>query len=306
MFDKDKLPLDAERAFRRYEEIRPRLPEARYPAQSIHAASLADLADEFDVFVLDAYGVLNVGARPVAGAPERLRDLKAAGKSIYILTNGASFPLERSTARYRSHGFDVTAETVIASREAALTVMAKGNPDWLWGVAATPESSLESLENHTVLLEEDSGDYDRSDAFLLLSSIGWTFERHASLLQSLKANPRPIIVGNPDLIAPQEGGFSLEPGFYAHDLMDRLGIKAEFHGKPFPSVFDLVKERLPKGIDPARIAMVGDTLHTDILGGAAAGWRTILVTGHGLFRGADAGAFIKRSGIVPDYVVETT
>ncbi|MFD1810358.1 HAD hydrolase-like protein [Gemmobacter lanyuensis] len=33
--------------------------------------------------------------------------------------------------------------------------------------------------------------------------------------------------------------------------------------------------------------MVGDTLHTDILGGQAAGHGTILVTDHGLFKGRD-------------------
>ena len=31
--------------------------------------------------------------------------------------------------------------------------------------------------------------------------------------------------------------------------------------------------------------MVGDSLHTDILGGAAAGMTTVLITDHGLFRG---------------------
>ena len=37
------------------------------------------------------------------------------------------------------------------------------------------------------------------------------------------------------------------------------------------------------GLPPDRLAMVGDTLHTDVLGGAAAGCRSVLVTDHGLF-----------------------
>ena len=52
--------------------------------------------------------------------------------------------------------------------------------------------------------------------------------------------------------------------------------------------------------------MVGDTLHTDILGGRAAGLATVLVAGHGLFRGHDPLPFIERSGIRPDWIVETT
>ena len=52
--------------------------------------------------------------------------------------------------------------------------------------------------------------------------------------------------------------------------------------------------------------MVGDTLHTDVLGGAAAGWRTVLVTGLGLVRELDVEAAIRESGIRPDFIVETT
>ena len=46
--------------------------------------------------------------------------------------------------------------------------------------------------------------------------------------------------------------------------------------------------------------MIGDTLHTDVLGGQAAGLATILVTEHGLFAGHDTAPYIAQSGIVPD------
>ncbi len=49
--------------------------------------------------------------------------------------------------------------------------------------------------------------------------------------------------------------------------------------------------------------MVGDTLHTDVLGGAAAGCRSVLVTDHGLFAGRDTAPFIAASGIVPDFII---
>ncbi len=40
-----------------------------------------------------------------------------------------------------------------------------------------------------------------------------------------------------------------------------------------------------RGEPSARVVIVGDTLHSDILGGAAQGWKTVLVTDHGLFAG---------------------
>jgi ribonucleotide monophosphatase NagD (HAD superfamily) len=52
--------------------------------------------------------------------------------------------------------------------------------------------------------------------------------------------------------------------------------------------------------------MVGDTLHTDVLGGRTARLGTVLVARHGPFRGLDPAPFISRSGITPDVIAATT
>jgi len=43
--------MDAAAAFARYEELRPRLPKARFPKQALAVDSLLDIADQADVFV---------------------------------------------------------------------------------------------------------------------------------------------------------------------------------------------------------------------------------------------------------------
>ncbi|MCZ8171750.1 MAG: hypothetical protein O9272_08425, partial [Brevundimonas sp.] len=40
-------------------------------------------------------------------------------------------------------------------------------------------------------------------------------------------------------------------------------------------------------------------MHTDVLGGRAAGMGAVLVADHGLFAGRDVRGYIARSGIVP-------
>jgi predicted HAD superfamily phosphohydrolase YqeG len=47
--------------------------------------------------------------------------------------------------------------------------------------------------------------------------------------------------------------------------------------------------------------MIGDTLHTDILGGNAQGFTTVLVTQHGFLRGLDVAKHITLSQISPDF-----
>ena len=296
---------DASRAWRRYEEVRPRLPTARFPGYSVRVANLGDLVEHIDVFVLDGYGVLNVGATCIPGAPERLAALRAAGKQIIVLTNGATRAAEERVATYRALGFDLTRADIISSRDALAEGMA-GRKDLLWGFAARADSQIEAISPRSILLGDDPADYDRADGIVLLSSGDWNDTRQALLLDALARRPRPVLVGNPDLVAPREDGFSREPGHYAHDLADQTSVVPEFYGKPFGNAFTLAAALIEPGTPPERVAMVGDTLHTDILGGAAMGWRTVLILDHGLMRGVDPAHLPKIADIRPDFIADTT
>ncbi|MGF1553334.1 MAG: HAD-IIA family hydrolase [Paracoccaceae bacterium] len=295
---------DVDTAFARYEAVRARLPTAVFPAESERAATLADVADRFDVFVLDAFGVLNVGDRPVPGAVERIAELRARGKRLFVLTNSATHARSAALAKYHGLGFDFAAEEVVSSRDVAAGALA-GHGGGLWAAASGPAPDFSDIEAEVADLDADPSLLERADGFLLLSSAGWTAARHEALVAVLLARPRPVVVGNPDLVAPREIGLTLEPGWWAHDLADRTGVPPGFYGKPFDNAFAAVRARCP-AVPPARMAMVGDTLHTDVLGGRAAGCATVLITDHGLFAGRDVAPYVAASGIVPDIVAPTT
>ena len=298
--------LTATEVFERYEAVRARLPTAQFPAESAAIENLEALVDEIDVFLLDAFGVLNVGESAIPGAAERLEAFARLSKQVFVLTNSATYDATKALEKYRSFGFALEKEQIISSRDAAITALDLYPKDYVWGIAATAQSGLAELPRITHLLGEDPSDYEKVNAFLFLSSADWTAKQQSLLQNSLQLNPRPLLVGNPDLVAPREGGLSLEPGFFTHEIAEQIGIAPQFYGKPFLNVFDRVLEAELKGSDRGRIAMVGDTLHTDILGGAAAGVRTVLVTGHGLHKGMDIPKLIEQSGIVPDFIAATT
>ena len=299
--------VDAARAMARYVEVRHRMPAAVFPAASARAAHLGELVGEFDAFVLDGFGVLNVGFEPVAGAAERVRALKAAGCEVRVLTNGATLAREAAAGKYRDWGIDIDPTEVVSSRDALARALAS-RPDRhrRWGFAARPESEVARMMPDAVLLEDERRAYDEADGFVLLGTGLWNDGRQALLADALARRPRPVLVGNPDLVAPFATGFSREPGLFAHALADAGLADPEFYGKPYANAFEEVARTLPEGLDPRRVAMVGDTLHTDVLGGAAAGWRTVLVTGLGLVRELDVDAVIEACGIRPDFIVETT
>lgn len=285
--------------FDRYQAIRGRLPNVRFPQQTKSIGSLLDIADEVDAFVFDAFGVLNVGETPIPGAASRLDALRARGCAIRVLSNAASYDHAGAAEKFRKLGMRIASDEIITSRDAALASL----DDRRWGCIAAQADDLSDIPGKPLRLGDDQALYDRAEGFLFLSSDGWTPARQTCLQQTLSDNPRPVVIANADLAAPRETGFSQEPGFFGHLLLDEIGGEIRFFGKPYADVYTRVETSLSH-LAPNRIAMVGDTLHTDIIGGAARGWQTVLVTQDGMFAGHNAREYCVASGIEPDWCVK--
>lgn len=75
---------DADWAFAQYESVRSALLAAIDPAFSEPISQFSNLADHFDVFLLDAFGVLNIGETAIPSALVQVAQLQAAGTSIGV------------------------------------------------------------------------------------------------------------------------------------------------------------------------------------------------------------------------------
>jgi len=284
--------------FDRYEAVRHRLPSAAFSPGTTAITSLRDIADQADAFIFDAYGVLNIGESAIPGASDRLADLRKSGHQIRILSNAASYNHEGALTKFQKLAMHVRSNEIVTSRDAALAGLETG----LWGCIAAPQDDLSDIPVPTRRLVDDPACYDLVDGFLFLSTEAWSAGRQETLEASLRKTPRPLIIANADLVAPREHGFSLEPGYFGHLLADQGFDDIRFFGKPFAQVYDMIEASLP-GIAPDRIVMCGDTLHTDILGAAARGWKTVLVEMDGLFSGHDASTYCSRSQIYPTWTL---
>lgn len=291
--------LTTQTIFDRYQEVRARFPDVEARPETHDIQSLLDIADDVDAFVFDAFGVLNVGETMIPGADVRLDQLRARGCAIRVLTNAASYDRSGAIAKFKRLGLRLEDDEIITSREAALHNVTKAH----WGVIAADVDPLTDLPDTITRLGDAAEAYDRVDQFLFLSTADWTPKRQEILADAMQRNPRPLLIGNADLAAPRDDGFSVEPGHFGHQIADLFPGHVKFFGKPFPEVYGLVEHSLPS-IRPDRIAMCGDTLHTDILGAAARGWRTVLVTRDGLFAGFDTQRFSEQSGLFADWRLE--
>lgn len=292
-------------AFEQYQRLRDQFPEVGpCRGSTCRVESLEPLISHFDAFVFDAFGVLNSGPAVIPGALERLATLQARGYPVRVLSNAASASQQALTHKYRGMGFDLIEEQIISSRWLLEDSLVHQPRHGTWGVIAplgADSHSLQPITQRPVRHGISDRQLDECDGFIFLSSEGWNEALQAQLNASLERRPRPLDVANPDLVAPRGDCLTLEPGFFAHRIREATGIRPRFFGKPYRRAFAEALSRLGNA-PPHRVLMVGDTLHTDILGARAAGMATLLVTDYGALAGLDVEACIDRSGIAPDFI----
>ena len=180
--------LDSESVLDLYE--RARLPAPARKGRAEPAASLLALADRYDAFILDGYGVINVGPEPIPGIGSTIRTLRAAGREVMVLTNGAGRPSRTTARRYAGWGLDMPERLVVSSRDALEASLAVRPRPGLWGVMALPDSELETLPVETALLEDDESLYRRAEGFIFIRSEGWSTKRsHAAGPSAARLHP---------------------------------------------------------------------------------------------------------------------
>ena len=108
--------LDAESVLDCYELAR--LPAPTRKGRAEPAANLLALVERYDAFILDGYGVINLGPEPIPGIGDTIRVLRAAGREVMVLTNGAGSPSRQTARRYAGWGFEFPERLVVSSRDA--------------------------------------------------------------------------------------------------------------------------------------------------------------------------------------------
>lgn len=262
---------------------------------------LRELAPECDALLLDQWGVLHDGHQAYPGAVDCLRRLRAAGKSIIILSNSGKSGADNARL-IEAMGFERSLfdEVISAGDDARDAILSRDDP---FHAALGPRCLLLSREADrrvadglglTVITDLETGP-EQADFVLLMSMdapaqsvAGWE-----PVLRRAAARGLPMVCGNPDIARVSRDGSLLEaPGLVARRY-EALGGRVRLHGKPDARIYRTCRRHLPDSA--RRIVAVGDSLHHDILGANGAGLPSVLVAG-GVHREALGCAF----GELPD------
>ena len=230
------------------------------------------LPERYRLILCDIWGVVHDGFHLYPGAAERLRQFRAEGRKVVLITNAprTNEAIEEDVTRI-------------------------GLPRDAWdGIATGGQAGIDALRQCAEAVGFLGTEEDReillgggvtiaeSNAFTDLACTGLPNPRgrpedYLSTLEALAERDVRMHCLNPDRVVIHGGVAEYCAGALA-DRYIELGGDVEFYGKPYPAIY---RHSLALAGNPpaSEVLAIGDGLQTDILGAARMGFDAVFVTG---------------------------
>jgi HAD superfamily hydrolase (TIGR01459 family) len=267
----------------------------------------AELVERYEVFFLDAYGVLVCSSGPLPGAADFLHRLAAAGRRVLILSNDASRSPETSWKRYRGFGLPLAVEQIVTSgsllRDHYATAGLVGAPtivlgtedsaDYVRRAGGRPVPANDGSAEVVVVADDDGYDF--------LETINQVVT--VLLARCDRGQETHLVLPNPDLLFPSGAdAFGITAGAIAA-MLERIlllrepggSLRFQPLGKPHAPMF-VAAMRVAGIEDKRKVVMVGDQVVTDIRGARDFGLDSVFVLS-GIGREPDC----ARHGVDPTF-----
>ncbi len=271
-----------------------------------------EIFQSFDAILLDSYGVIKNHRGLLPDIGETISMIRDSRIPFRILTNDASRGPEHQREAFESLGLSgIHTEEIITSGMMAKNFLLQKITSGTVAYLGTSKAAEHIVQQNLITIpvsEVDLEDLTNLSALVFLDDEGFDWNRDINkVLNILRRVNIPVIVANSDQIYPTtKNDVSIATGGIAKLVEATLSRKFIHFGKPDTQMFMYAYEHLTKEgpIERNKILMVGDTLHTDILGGNKFGVKTLLVLS-GNTRSDNMDMMIRSTGIIPDYVCES-
>ncbi len=253
-------------------------------SQSTHVPildGLAPIADRYDGFILDLWGVIHDGVTAFPGVIDALDRMTAAGKRFVMLSNAPRRATAIAEGMVAMGIPDAHCRHILSSGEATWIELKARSDPWYRGIGhKCIHIGPQRDENLFVGLDLERV-AEIADAGFIMNTGPWRDEEKVSDYETtLAAGARlglPMICVNPDLEVIRGGTRIICAGALAQRY-EALGGNVRWIGKPHLPIYRLCFDMLGVA-DKSRVLAIGDSLRTDIAGAEAVGIDSILVTG---------------------------
>ena len=210
--------------------------------------------------IIDLDGTVFFVNAPIPGASEAVDHLRRSGFAFCFATNTTRWPRSELVSRLASMGIDVSPEEMFTAPVAAARYLA--------GVGARrislllAEQTFEEFESFTV--DDENPDH------VVVGDLGegWTFARLNQAFRALRGGAKLVAIQKNRYWDPGNGS-CLDAGPFVAALEYATSKEAVLVGKPSSPFFATAAEYL--GVPLERVAVVGDSVENDVVGGQKAG-----------------------------------
>ncbi|MGN0929439.1 MAG: HAD hydrolase-like protein [Alphaproteobacteria bacterium] len=283
---------------------------------------IMDIKDKFNILIFDVYGVIWSGKEIYKNVPKIMENLKKEGKIIYILSNGTNLSSEWEknyakkglikgihydmaiTSGEVARNFLLNSELKFKNNEKPTNYYTIGMKNkslfentiykevddvkdadfFYFGIPQLTEEQTKAINKEKFFLSKMKEDGSNKKYSITTSDIFKDDLKKVLKLGLSGFNANPDIGSLKDDIENKTTKYGLCQGALVKDYKDMGGEVVEI-GKPHKIVFDYIFNKLKENninINKNRIAIIGDTIRTDIRGGNKAGIKTILTVGTGI------------------------
>jgi HAD superfamily hydrolase (TIGR01450 family) len=233
---------------------------------------MRSLLEAFDGFLLDLDGVVYVGEQALPGAAEAISVLRAAGKELLFLTNDPRRSRSEYAGRLNRLGIQAAAGDVLTAGAATAAYLRdherlQGASAFVIGTSALKE---ELRQAGLRIMETDQA--HGVDVVVVGGHEAFDYEELRLAAQAVLAGARLFATGR-DATFPMPDGPWPAAGAIVAAVEVASGRRAIAIGKPEPHMFAAARSRLHS----SKLAVIGDSVASDIVGGRRAGCATILI-----------------------------
>jgi HAD superfamily hydrolase (TIGR01459 family) len=238
-------------------------------SENLDNDGLRSIADNYDIFYIDLWGVVHNGINLHKNAIDALEKITKAEKEYVLLTN-APRPNKTVKSFLEKMGMNKEIrENVYSSGEAALNYLKKNLLDEKFYHLGPPRDFdlfLDFKKNKTEDIKESS--------YFLCTGL---FEEEDENLQYYKELfkkqiNKKMICTNPDLIVDRGNKRELCAGSVAL-VFEKMGGEVIYFGKPFPEVYDQSINNKGK-----KALSIGDNFNTDIKGANLLNYDSLIIS----------------------------
>ncbi|WP_299784014.1 TIGR01459 family HAD-type hydrolase [uncultured Marivita sp.] len=248
-------------------------------------SSLADIANRYDVLLVDLWGCVHNGVTAHEEAVAALRGFKKGGGTVVLLTNA---PRSRHEVAKQLDRLNVPSDcydSIATSGDSARAAMfrgAVGEKVWFMG-QPIDESFFEPMELIDNPVDIQRVELEDAEGIVCCGPFDPHADPSVNRPQFLYAKQKglKLLCANPDIVVDRGDTREWCAGALAA-LYTEMGGESLYFGKPHPPIYDLARRRIAAlgvDVDPTGILAIGDGIHTDIAGAMGEDIDSLFISG---------------------------